>query len=150
MVFKTLPDGKQSLPTGSPPRAQMLADEAWHRTDVQTNIRRWLPHLGLRSEELQEAETQWAETFRALSRNGDPSTLRPQDQLVWHELPDAAPVRPFPVSQTSYAGDMVDNPPYNTISGAQSSSCMHARTQARRCMHAHMRETYVHITLCMP
>ena len=45
-------------PDGPPPVLPSKADEVWHRTEVQSNVRRWLPYLGLGPAPLASAESE--------------------------------------------------------------------------------------------
>ena len=111
----------------------MHADEVWHRPAVQTNVRRWLPHLGLAPAVLHEAELDWVKTFQALATNGDPTTLADHLKLVWEELPRFVPPTPTPaVDGAAASSDMLENPPYNTIWGDQAASPPHVEDEVAK------------------
>ena len=78
LVFKTLPEGP-------PPLAPFKADQNWNRSAVQTNVRRWLPHLQLSAAELQRAQTEWEAVFKACP--SDVNSLPSTERLRWLELP---------------------------------------------------------------
>lgn len=80
LIFKETPN-----PAVAPPTAPIARDTEWGRTAVSTNVRRWLPFLGLRMTEQYEAEEEWENTFNSLPPDGDISQL--QEHLEWPALP---------------------------------------------------------------
>ncbi|KAL3909223.1 MAG: hypothetical protein SGPRY_009505 [Prymnesium sp.] len=79
-LFKEVPS--RDIP---PPMAQVNKGTTWRRLEVQTNVRRWLPHLGLSCEALTAAEQEWESTFA--SAVDDISMLPGEKQLTWKPLP---------------------------------------------------------------
>lgn len=80
LVFKEAPN-----PAVVPPIAPIQRDSEWGRTAVAVNVRRWLPYLGLRLSQQQEAELEWEDIFSKLPLDGDISQIR--DPLEWPALP---------------------------------------------------------------
>ena len=100
-------------PDGPPPVLATSADAVWHRTEVQSNVRRWLPYLGLMPAAYQKAEAEWEAVFSGMPTGGGVPPAA--SQLQWMELPKAAIRRAAGSQTTAAAGDMVENPPVNPI-----------------------------------
>lgn len=85
-VFKTVPD----IAT-PPPVAPMKKDDAWDKSGVAVNVRRWLPYLGLQPAELNQAEHEWTQVFASLPPDGDIAALSAEDMMEWPSLPCRPP-----------------------------------------------------------
>lgn len=99
-------------------------DSLWRRREVQCNIRRWLPHIGLHSERLHAAEHDCEETFEQLPST-DESELPSELKLQWQALPHHLATQPSHRADTTTSGvarDMVENPPINPIQGPSRSA----------------------------
>eukprot|EP00966_Prymnesium_polylepis_P335253 7390619-Prymnesium_polylepis.1 len=100
-------------PDGPPPAQKLEADAVWHRTEVQSNVRRWLPYLGLAPAQLTSAEQEWERVFAVMAAGGGAPDV--SSGLEWKELPKAAirtgPNTPIVAAPT----DMVENPEVNPI-----------------------------------
>lgn len=120
-VFKSVPN------RDTPPSMAKPAKSAheWRRAEVQTNVRRWLPALGLTCEALDEAIVEWEQQFHLA---GDNLALLPAEHhLVWKPLPLAAASAHLSLDASSSGTavsrrDMIENPPVNPLYGAQRKS----------------------------
>lgn len=126
LVFKSVPSASAAPPIAS----VRYAGSAWKRDEVQTNVRRWLPHLGLHTDELNAAIKEWENTFAAAVE--DSSTLPSELCLRWTPLLEATPLQMtanfYPAV---HAGrDMVENPAVNPIYG-ESRSALQASRELR-------------------
>ena len=100
-------------PSGPPPVLAISADDVWHRTEVQSNVRRWLPYLGLMPTALAAAEAEWEAVFSSVPAGGGIPPAA--SQLQWMELPQAAIRRAAQQQTVAAAADMVENPTVNPI-----------------------------------
>ena len=141
-----LPDGegervfKESNPPpeGPPPPLATKADEVWHRTEVQSNVRRWLPFLGLSPSRLAAAEAEWEAVFAAMPAGGG---VPPESaQLTWVELPHATIHRAPTAGAVAAAVDMLENPDVNPLHSGNGRTyhMVHPRP------HPHPHYTHVH------
>lgn len=116
-VFKSIPS-RDTAPSMAKPAKS--ASE-WRRAEVQTNVRRWLPALGLTCDALNDALAEWEKQFSLAT--DDLGTLPPEQQLVWQPLPVAAlsacRSSDAPSSSTGLRRDMLENPPVNPMYGSQ-------------------------------
>lgn len=87
-VFRTdVPD-----PAQAPQIAPMSSDMSWEKESVAVNVRRWLPFLGLRCDDLNKAAAEWENIFDSMPLNGDVTRLREDQLLQWVALPAHADV----------------------------------------------------------
>ena len=115
-----LPEGEGELvfqqdnlpPSGPPPVLPITPDAVWHRTEVQANVRRWLPYLGLSPRDLAAAEQEWEQVFSAMPPGGGAPAA---SVLQWMELPKAAITGGGSARTVAAAADMVENPAVNPI-----------------------------------
>lgn len=125
LLFRSLPSRDDAPPAAAPVKNAA----GWRREEVQTNVRRWLPALGLTCNELNAASLEWEKQF-ALAVD-DLDLLPEEYKLVWKPLPVAS-CGGYSGSMSDAASlsrrDMVENPPVNPIHGAQRKSS-HVRAE---------------------
>lgn len=122
LVFKSLPSRDEPPPMAKP----MYTAHQWRRSEVCTNVRRWLPSIGLTCGELNAAVQDWEEQFdHAVD---DVGLLPPSKHLTWRPLPvvtDESNARSQQQSNYNTGGrvrDMIENPPINPMYGASRKS----------------------------
>lgn len=98
-----------------PPIAPVKASSEWRREEVQCNVRRWLPHLGLHTEQLQSAEREWESDFQMLC--DDANSLPDHVKLAWRQLPKTQTSHTPRGTTAASLRDMVENPPVNPVYG---------------------------------
>lgn len=114
VLFKTIPSRDEPPPVAAPVKTAV----AWRKAEVQTNVRRWLPHLGLTCAALHAAEKEWEQAFEMAV--DDLSSLPTDKRLQWRPLPFASAIVPRTASAlaSGCSRDMIENPPVNPLHGA--------------------------------
>src|SRR6056297_1075437 len=127
LVFRT-------LPTGEPPAADMLSDDAWSCADVKGNVRRWLKQI-VGGADLLSAEREWESVFDDMPHNGDVNLLPAHHRLQWPDLPQGIVSAPQGGPSGAMGSvDMVEGPEVNPIQGMHRSY-----DDVRRDLHRHQR-----------
>ena len=125
-------------PDGPPPDRPLSADAVWHRTEVQSNVRRWLPYLGLAPTQLASAEAEWERVFSEMPPEGGVPIS--SSRLQWMQLPQAV-IRAQPNAATvAAATDMVENPTINPLHSRSGRTYNAVRTELR----AHQADARAH------
>lgn len=112
LLFKHIPPADVGPPMAAPSKT----GSAWRRSEVQCNVRRWLPNIGLHTDRLATAMKEWESDF--LTAVDDVSQLPDELKLVWKPLPTAvAESAPRSASVVASRRDQVENPPVNPLHG---------------------------------
>ena len=105
--------------SGGPPLAPLKSFADWQKETVVTNIRRWLPYLGVDLAAQQDAKAEWETRLASLTQSVRDIELR-GEAPVW----EGPPQSPEPRNNTAGGASdgaarpwigVVDNPPVNPI-----------------------------------
>lgn len=112
LLFERVPPADKAPPMAAP----IKTGSTWRRSEVQCNVRRWLPNIGLHTERLSMAQREWESDFATAI--DDISMLPNELKLVWKQLPIAvAEGTSRSADVVASRRDMVENPPVNPLHG---------------------------------
>ena len=105
--------------SGAPPLAPLKSFAEWQKENVVTNIRRWLPYLGVDLAAQREAKSEWEKRIASLTQSVRDIEVRGESP-VWEGPPQSLGPRnntgagPSDGAARPWIG-VVDNPPINPV-----------------------------------
>eukprot|EP00965_Chrysotila_dentata_P246062 6206933-Pleurochrysis_carterae.AAC.2 len=122
----------KSIPEGLPPLAALKPDQSWERYNVESAVRKWLPHFTLPTEEaFNAAKDEWNRRLWRIPTNMQAKDLLEEQKLVWPTFPQRheSAASTSTTRSAQNVSERLENPPVNPITGPGRTSAM-VRTDA--------------------